>query len=393
MNALLETYCPFLPLFSFLLTSLAVIWIHPLLVRLARLKNIVDNPDARKLQRTPVPVLGGVAVFFGITLSMGSFCSCYDSSLLPIFFTVLTVMLYIGTMDDVMGLSPRLRFVIEILSVLLLIIVSGSSIDHFHGLWQIKDIPEVLAVPLTVFIAVGIINSINLIDGVNGLSSGFCILASAVFGLFFYLSDDVLMTILASACCGAILPFFLHNVFGNTSRMFIGDGGTLLMGMVMSIFVIRVLEHDSKTYALVDADMGLIPFTMAVLSIPVFDTLRVMTTRILRGKSPFQPDKTHLHHLFIEVGFSHSGTAFCILLLNALVVLLWWASWQLGVGIDFQLYLVIGLGVLLTFVFYPLVKHLDKQNSFYRWLRYLALHSYIEKKGTILRFQRWLDKI
>ena len=299
-------------LVSFFLSLLVVSWIHPRLVKIALLKNIVDNPDARKLQRTPVPVLGGVAVFSGIVIGIGSVESAVNSSGLLIVIMAMMAMLYTGTMDDILNLSPALRFLIEILVVLLLIHAGGYCIDDFHGLWGIGRIPRWIAVPLTVVASVGIINAINLIDGVNGLSSGYCITACTMFGTLFYLSGDMKMTILAAVSVGALIPFFLHNVFGKTSKMFIGDGGTLVMGVVITVFVIETLRSGSSCGAYVEPRVGLVPFSLAVLCIPVFDTLRVMFSRILRGVSPFRPDKTHLHHMFINLGCSHAAVTLAI---------------------------------------------------------------------------------
>ena len=378
---------------SAFIAFIAVWLIHPLLVKLALLKDIVDNPNHRKLQRNPVPVLGGVAVFFGISLALGVTSPFYNNASLCIILGVMIVMLYVGTIDDIMGLSASIRLVIEVICVLLLLFVCQISINDFHGLWGITQIPTWIAVPLTVFISVGIINSINLIDGVNGLSSGFCIMASAIFGCFFYSVSDYSMTILAATCVGALIPFFLHNVFGKTSRMFIGDGGTLLMGIIMSVFVIHVLDSNSQMTDLTERGIGLIPFTMAVLVIPVFDTVRVMSSRIFRGRSPFMPDRTHLHHLFIYLGFSHAGTALCILSLNALVVLVWLLLWKLGVSIEGQLYAVILMGLLLTFGLYPYVRSLTKSSSLLRVLRIWGIFSHIERKGGYLWIQQKLDKM
>ena len=287
--------------------------------KIALLKNIVDNPDARKLQRTPVPVLGGVAVFFGVVIAIGCMSSVVDCSGLPVVIMAMMAMLYTGTMDDILSLSPGLRFVIEIVVVLLLIFVGGYCIDDFHGLWNIGRFSYWYAVPLTVVAAVGIINAINLVDGVNGLSSGYCIMACLIFGTLFFLAGEAPMTILAAVSVGALIPFFLHNVFGKTSKMFIGDGGTLVMGVVMSVFVIAILQNGSRVAAYVNPNVGLVPFTLAVLSVPVFDTLRVMSTRILKGTSPFRPDKTHLHHMFIDLGCSHVATTLAILGVNMFV--------------------------------------------------------------------------
>ena len=310
MRDFLETHPLSLLLIPAVVAFCAVCWIHPRLVRLALRKNIVDNPDSRKLQRMPVPVLGGTAVFFGLCLGLGCLSPFFDCARLFPVFTLMALMLYTGTLDDIMGLSPRLRFAIEILAILLLVLVSHHAINDFHGLWGVHSIPMWAATLLTVFASVGIINAINLIDGVNGLSSGYCVLACSVFSIYFYMLGDLTMTVLGLVCIGALVPFFIHNVFGDASRMFIGDGGTLVMGLVMSVFVTRVLEGSSGGGRFAEAGMGLIPFTLSVLSIPVFDTLRVMGSRIWRGRSPFRPDKTHLHHLFIDTGFSHPGTTF-----------------------------------------------------------------------------------
>lgn len=392
MRQLLENHPVLLLLIPFAVAFCSVSWIHPRLVRLARLKSIVDNPDSRKLQRTPVPVLGGTAVFFGLFLGLGCLSPFLDCDRLFLIFTLMTLMLYTGTLDDIMGLSPRLRFAVEILSVLLLVFIGHHAINDFHGLWGVGVIPLWAAAPLTVFASVGIINAINLIDGVNGLSSGYCVMACAIFSLFFWHRGDMTMTVLAVVCMGALIPFFIHNVFGDSSRMFIGDGGTLVMGMLMSVFVIRTLEAGASTVVPPAPAAGLIPFTLSVLSIPVFDTLRVMSCRMARGCSPFLPDKTHLHHLFIGVGFSHPGTTFCILSLNLLVVLSWWALASCGVPVDIQLYAVVGLGLLFTFGLYFGVKALPRKGKVYRLLRRLAVGSHIERKGLYLWLQRQVDK-
>lgn len=353
-----------LPLVAFAVAFLSALWLHPKVVKVAKLKNITDNPDKRKLQREPVPVLGGTVVFFGIALGVGALSPYYELPGLMLMFTLMLLMLYTGTMDDILGLTPGLRFVIEILATLAVIYVGGYSIDNFHGLWGVGAITPWLGVPLTVVAAVGIINAINLIDGVNGLSSGYCIMSCAIFGGFFYLTDDMMMTILAAACIGALIPFFIHNVFGNRLRMFIGDGGTLMMGMVLSLFVLRVLDVDNDGVAELSLnasvsgrEFGLIPFTLAVLSIPVFDTLRVMTMRIVRGTSPFSPDKTHLHHAFIDMGFSHFATTLSILGLNLAIVICMLLLYMFGAGVCMQFLLVLVLALCFTVGVYAVSRH------------------------------------
>ena len=384
-------YSIFLP---FCISLFLVGWIHPRLVKIALLKNIVDNPDARKLQRTPVPVLGGVAIFFGIVVGLGCMSlklNCFEMSTVVM---ATMVMLYTGTMDDILNLSPALRFLIEIIVMLLLIFVGNYCINDFQGLWGIDEISDWYAVPLTILASVGIINAINLIDGVNGLSSGFCIIACAMFGTLFYLSDCITMTVLAVVSVGALIPFFFHNVFGKTSKMFIGDGGTLVMGTIMSIFVIEILSTDSPSAAYVSPNVGLVPFTLAVLSVPVFDTLRVMSTRLLRGESPFHPDKTHLHHMFIELGASHAATTIAILSMNTLVVLCWWALVALGCSIAVQLYGVVGMSLLATFGLYHFLQwHIRQDTKLLSAMRRLGYRTHISRTGFFFWLQKVMDRV
>ncbi len=379
---------------------LAVGWVHPRLVRIAAMKMIVDNPDARKLQKEPIPILGGVAVMFGAVLGISCtavFPETVFNDTIVLIIAVMMVMLYTGTMDDILELTPRLRFLIEIMSVCALIFVGGFRLDDLHGLWGVSVLPDWVAVPLTVFACVGIINAMNLIDGIDGLSSGFCITACAIFSAVFFKAGDMMMFILSMALIGALIPFFMHNVFGERSKMFIGDGGTLVMGAVMSIFVVRVLGVGSPVAQFWDqshAGMSAVAFTLAVLCVPVFDTLRVMVTRMLQGRSPFHPDKTHLHHMFIDLGFSHVGTTFSIILLNLTVVAVWWASVSMGCSLDVQLYVVILFGSLFTIFLYPAVAAAKRRNApLYRALTAASRMTHFERKGFFLLLRKAMDRM
>lgn len=377
-----------------LLAFLGTLWIHPKVLKIAILKNIVDNPDARKLQRNPVPVMGGIAVFFGIAIGLCSSQAMFSSANTFMLISAMLVMLYIGTIDDIIDLSPTIRFAIEIIVIAWLMYASNSSINCFWGLWGISTIPQWISYILTIFAAVGIINAINLIDGVNGLSSGFCFMSSVLFAIFFYLTDNPTMTNLALSAAGAIIPFFLHNVFGESTKMFIGDGGTLVIGTMMAMFVMNILGINSGCSTLASKGVGLIPFTLAVLSIPVFDTLRVMSTRIINKKSPFHADKTHLHHMFIDLGFSHTGTTISILTLNFLIVAIWFLSYKMGASIDIQLYIVVAISLLSTFALYRFAKRqIERDSKSLKAFKAVAKALHIEKKGFWHTVQRIVDRL
>ena len=369
-----------------------VILVHPKVIAFAKKHNIVDNPDARKLQRVPVPVMGGVAVYFGLAIGLcvaGLFMNII--SMLPMFLAI-SIMLGVGVADDVSGLSPKLRFLIEIAITLLLMFWTKVALNDFQGLWGITAVPLWASIPLTVVAVVGIINAINLVDGVDGLSSGYCIMASTAFAVLFYHSGDYLMILLCLLSIGAMLPFFFHNVFGKKSKMFIGDGGSLMMGVVMSTFVAVAITSGGSCEKLVAEGVGIVPFTLAVMCVPVFDTVRVMTMRILRRTSPFNPDKTHLHHLFIELGYSHLGTTLSELLLNIVVIMAWFVAYKLGASVDVQFYVVMITGLLLTAGLYKFLRiQMSKNTALYKIIQKIARKSHFENNKSWERLQKIVD--
>lgn len=381
----------------FSLSLLAVWIIHPHMVRIAKIKDIVDNPNARKLQKEPVPILGGVAVFFGIFMSLafsGFFVECSELFML---LAAMLLMLYLGTIDDILDLRAVNRLAVQIGAALVLVFLgNGYRIDNMMGLWGVYALPNWFAVSLTVFAVVGIINATNLVDGVDGLSSGFGVMASVLFSVGFFFLGDYPMVILCASTVGALTLFFLHNVFGKTSKMFIGDGGTLVLGIILAACVTRLISSTQtlEEGQLISERASVIPFTLAVLSIPVFDTLRVMSTRMLDGKSPFHPDKTHLHHLFIDLGFAHVITTVCILTLDSLIIALWALCYFTGVSAAMQTFTVILASLTATVGFYHGVQYYKRSNP----TGYERLSAYIRQKqprrdGWFLAVQRIVDKI
>lgn len=350
--------------FAAAMSFITVNWVYFKILKIAKDKNLTDNPDARKLQKDPVPVMGGIAVFAGVVAGIMSGLVVQHTAAIPIIPRLLpivcgmVIMLYTGAMDDILGLSPMSRIVIEILTLAGLIFGSGNCIDTFHGMWGIGSFSWWLAVPLTVFAGVGIINAINMIDGVNGLSSGLCITCCLFFGATFLKMGDLSNSVLAFSMAAALLPFLLHNVFGLKSRMFIGDAGTMVMGVLMSWFVMNTLSSNAPVQSVQDTTcLNMIALTLAILSVPVFDTLRVMSMRIAHGCSPFHPDKTHLHHVFVGIGISHSITALSIIILNVAVILILFVAVASGAGLELQLYIVVSSAAVLIWGTYAFLQY------------------------------------
>ena len=330
--------------------------VFPFALRFALKHDIVDKPNARKLQRSPVPVFGGVVVYSGILAGGLVLLFFFRSPMLAWILFSVALMMVIGTWDDINGLPAFVRLLVEVLLVGGFIATTGIYIDNLHGLWGVYEMDPLYAIPISIFAGVGTINAINMIDGVDGYSSGYAMLACLCFALAFHSAWTPGMVCLTLIAGGALLPFFMHNVFGARSRMFIGDGGTLMLGMLLTSLAFSALSSKVGLGPLEDQNVCIPALVIGVGCIPLFDAVRVMFVRMIHGKSPLKADKSHLHHLFIDMGFSHLGAAMFILQMNIVVLLGWWLAWYLGASMDVQLYIVVAMALMVTAGVYSLMR-------------------------------------
>lgn len=368
----------------------------PLALKLAKRWNIVDNPEARKLQKKPVPVFGGIVVVIGMLIPLIVAAQYYHFYDLWYAIGAIILLWIVGVTDDIRRLSAAIRFILELLIVWVLIWHpnqpgSGLMINNLYGLWGRYSISFFSAIPLTLVAGVGIINAINLIDGVDGYSSGYGIVANTLFSYIFFSQGCLTLGIFSAVAAAALLPFYLHNVFGDKSKMFIGDGGSLVIGMVMTYDVFALLSNQSPCRAMEQQGVSLVALALVILLIPVFDTLRVMTSRILRGESPFMPDKTHLHHLYIDMHFSHAATSLSIILWNLLAVVAWYVGYRHGLTITQQFYLVISFGLSII-LFYEGMRYCQRQNNtIWQLSCKLGDATRVEQKGFWIAMQHLVD--
>lgn len=317
------------PITALIISFLTVILLHPQLVRFALLKDIVNKPNARRLNRIPIPVLGGVGVYAGFTVALCACNAIFNIETSMASFAAITLMLCVGLIDDIKDLKPKTKFIAQISAIIILIVCCDLKIDNLYGIFGIHEIPDYLSVPLTIFACVGIINAINLIDGIDGLSSGYSIAAATLFCIYGYMHNNHPNTIIALATIGALIPFFAYNVFGTKNKMFIGDAGSHFLGIIFCLLTLNIISTNNNRCNPLESS-GYIPFCLAVMAHPVMDTLRVMTMRIYNGISPFKADKTHLHHAIINMGVSHLKTTLLIIALNLIVVAVWYITHSCG---------------------------------------------------------------
>jgi UDP-N-acetylmuramyl pentapeptide phosphotransferase/UDP-N-acetylglucosamine-1-phosphate transferase len=346
----------------FLISLLVATFSYKPVLKTARRLQFYDNPEERKLQRIPIPVMGGFVAFFGAIV--GSLCYWFvrDATAIIPLQVAMIAMLLIGAWDDIKDLSPYTKLCIEIIVALLLIIATGNPINDFHGLWGIHEISPWIAWPLTVVACVGIVNAINMIDGINGLSSGLCIMIFSFLSWLLFKSHDFVRAAMGMTIVGGLIPFFIMNVFSRSSKMFIGDAGTMMLGIAISEFIMSILTKDSLPAKHYDnTDFCLIAFVVAVMAIPISDTLRVMFGRIIRGRSPFRPDRSHLHHAFIGYGFGHLEASLLEIILNILIIFFWMVLRESHLDMQWQFYGVVLMGTIVPYtLFWVLVSRKKK---------------------------------
>lgn len=342
----------------------------PILVYISYKKHITDNPNIRKLQKRPVPVMGGMGIFIGVLISLLFTVALWRATIdevqvLQLFVPLAAsyLMLYVGWFDDIVGLTPLTKVFFQVITILLLWWIGNLHIDNFHGLLGIYQLSWYISLILSLVAGVGIINAMNLIDGVNGLSSSMGIVSFTCCGFFCLYHHDATFALFAFIFVGALIPFFVFNVFSKKYRIFIGDSGSMVLGVAAYVLISRIVYFTGNTNSFSRSiDPYVVSFVLAVFSMPVFDCIRVMCSRIIRGVSPFKADRTHLHHYLIEAGFSHIMVTFIIVCLNCVVILVWLVTALLQMNILLQFLIVVFASLLCCNFTYYYVKRSFEQH-------------------------------
>lgn len=311
--------------FAFAITSIVI----PSIVKLSKDKQLFDTPDQRKSHTSAIPTLGGVAVFLGLLLPAIALGGVSYEHELKYIIVGLIILLFIGIKDDIQEMSARVKLLAEIFAIFVVVVLGDVRISSFHTFLGIGVLPYSVSVLFTVFTFIVIINGFNLIDGIDGLSAGIGIITSTSLGIWFLLIQQQDVAAFCFSAVGALLAFFIFNVFGKKNKIFLGDTGSLILGMIVSIFVIKFMESSlTETFANVNESAPSI--AIGIMIIPLIDTLRVFSLRVMVGKSPFKADRFHTHHKFLLLGFSHLKTTFIMLAFNVLIITLAVSLRELG---------------------------------------------------------------
>lgn len=286
----------------------------PPIIFLSHSKKILDEPSDRRIHLDSTPRLGGLAIFAAFMSAATIFGDFSQEEYAVQQLMAGTLLLFFaGVKDDIVPITPFKKFFVQLMATGIVVFVGGIRVTCLHGFLGVIGLENIgMSYAFTFVTIIAITNAINLIDGLNGLAGSLVMLVSIVFGCFFYQMNSPL-AVIAFALTGSLAGFLRYNF--SSGRIFMGDSGSLVIGFLVAVFAVQFLESDlseiSKTPHL----------TIAILIIPLFDTLRVFITRLLNGRSPFSPDQNHIHHKLMQNGFSQIGTVLTLLGFNVMMII------------------------------------------------------------------------
>ena len=292
----------------------------PSIIEIARIKHLMDSPNARSSHQSPIPTLGGVAIFAAVLLSATIWIEIGETNQLQYILGAITLIFFTGLKDDILVIAPNKKFVAQLFSAGVIVFGMDLPIESFYGVFGIENIAPWVGVPFTLIVFVLIVNAYNLMDGIDGLASTLGIIASFFFGGWFLVAGHINCAILAFITAGALIAFMKYN-FSKKQKIFLGDTGSLITGVLCATMALQFIKLNGlavgSTYYFHNAFF----IAISVLGVALFDILRVFFLRIRRGQSPFHADRNHVHHLLINLNFSHMKATLFLGLGNVLMIL------------------------------------------------------------------------
>lgn len=332
---------------SFILTYMFI----PSIIKVADIKHLYDTPDnERKSHDAAIPNLGGIAIFGGFLISFCLFSLLDSVNEIRYILAALCFIFMVGAKDDIVELVPYKKFVGQIFAASIIVVIGKIRLTSMYGLFGISMLSEFPSILLSIVTIVFIINAFNIIDGINLLAGGVGVIIATAFGVWFQHYGFTNYAIMAAAMVGSILAFLRFNY--TPAKIFMGDSGSLSVGLLVAILAIQFIEKNE--IVLKSGKSDLIPIVsspamaIAVLIIPIYDTLRAFTLRIIRKKSPFFADRIHIHHRLIDLGMTHIQVSFVLFFVNILFIIL--VYFLQFIGNTALVFIEFGLAILLTVI-------------------------------------------
>ncbi len=346
---------------SFVTASLIAYLTFPPLLYIAEKFELYDTPNSRKLHKKKVPILGGVGIFFAWVITVLVYVDFHKFAGFQYFLMASIIIVSLGVKDDLSGLKPSKKFLGQIIAALVVAVLGDYRISSFYGIFGINGLPYWFSVAFTVFVFLIIINGFNLIDGIDGLAVSIGIIASLFFGMWFFnINEPNQYYIIAMALAGASVSFLKINI--SPARMFMGDTGSMFLGYIAAFLAVVFIEEHNEVCPFFKIQSSPI-LAMAIIFLPIYDTTRSFFVRIVKGKSPFRPDKNHVHHLLIRYGFSHLQATMILVAysLSVIFLTLWLTKIKTGYLLTFGIILI--YTIILNTVLFFFVKRKESNEN------------------------------
>lgn len=328
---------------AFLITFFSI----PVIIEVAKDKKLFDEPGERKIHKQVIPTLGGLGIFAGFIFATLMGIPAAETSPLQYFLAAIMLIFFMGIKDDILILTAGKKFIGQLVAAGIIIKFGGIEIRDLYGILGVHALSPSASFLVTLFTIVVITNSFNLIDGVDGLAGCLGLLATLLFGTYFYFSEQILYAVMALSLAGSLSAFLIYNF--HPAKIFMGDTGSLLIGLINSILVIQFINSASSPTALFPVESAP-AIGFAILIVPLFDTLRVVGLRLLSRRSPFWPDRNHIHHFLLDIGLSHKMIALSCVVTNILFILM--AYFLRFAGTPVLMLLMVSTAILLVSIIY-----------------------------------------
>jgi UDP-N-acetylmuramyl pentapeptide phosphotransferase/UDP-N-acetylglucosamine-1-phosphate transferase len=347
-------------LISFVVSLFITITAIPVIINISRLKDLMAEIKSRSSHKKLTPTLGGVAIFAATLITYFIWDNPKEGHDLHLTISAIIILFFLGIKDDILILSPKKKLLIQIAASLLVISIGNLQVSNLYGLLGLTQLSYNVGLLTTIFIFISLINAINLIDGIDGLAGSVGLFASLMFSYLFYKLGMYAQATLAVSLSGSLLGFLRYN-WSTKNKIFMGDTGSLIVGFLLSYFAIKyvVINNNFQVNPMLSKDAPL--FALSILILPVFDTIRMFFIRLIEGKSPFEGDRKHLHHVLIDIGFSHKIATALLLFFNIIIVSVftYLSNYRKESNNKLLLYLAIVFAIYCT-ISYLLSKKIDK---------------------------------
>jgi len=356
---------------AFILAFFIAFNAYPTILFVAKEKHLIDEPDDRSTHSKGIPTLGGVGIFLSLIVVITITGAMLDTKTMMLIMGAITILFFLGLKDDLTILSAKKKFVVQLAAALLLIVFTDTRIFGFSNILGVEILPYWVSIVFTLFVYILIINAYNLIDGIDGLAGVIACFICGSFLVLFIIEGETSLATICAALMGALVAFLRLNLSSN-NKIFMGDTGSMIVGFLIAFFAVSFISHSQVNH-LSQFHRASPTLVFAILFYPLIDTLRIVIVRIvLLKKSPFKPDRNHIHHGFLNMKFSHLKATIIITVVNFIILVISYSLLHLNLNIQIALLLI--YGSVLYLVIFLVKRQLNKGFNFKRRKAYQSLN-------------------